>query len=189
MILAPSILVIVVLLYGIASPILPRLVETFRVTQTVTIRETVTHAMPIPTAYTGKILTIRLGEPFTVTMDKQPVELKFTRLRFETRIGQYNTTSGYRFAVIDLEYRNLGTVEARADWDQYRVWDSVLRVSTEHLCKPKPGASNFYALSLKPKAAVAGYFCFEIPADAVPMEIHIFAFEWSDLPWMIVKLS
>jgi len=178
-------------MFGMGAYISPRLTETIRITQLVTVRETVTitQAMPTQTVFTGKMLTVRLGEAFTVTMDKQPIEVKFVKLRFESQMGWYKPTSGYRFAIIDLEYRNLANVEARADWGWYKVTESVLRTSTGYSYKVHFGASNIYGLSLKPGAMVTGYLCFEIPSDSIPVEMHVVTYEWSGQPEIVLKLS
>ena len=190
-IMVPAFLVVAVLMFGLGASISPRITETVRVTQLVTVRETVTitQAMPTQTVFTGKLLTVRLGEAFTVTMDKQPIEVKFVKLRFESQIGFYKPASGYKLAVLDLEYRNLGNTEARADWGLYAWWESVLKVSTGYLYKYHGYTSNFYGLSLKPGTTVAGYFSFEIPVDSIPVEMHIVTPEWSGLPEIVLKLG
>jgi len=186
-------LAVVVLLFGVATSTLyyPRQVETVRITQTVTLRETVTvtQAMPTQTVFTGKQLVVRLGESFVITMDKQQIEVKPTRLHLEARIAKYpfiNPAAGYRFAIIDLELRNLGNVEARADWWWYK--DFELKVTSGYVYKSHY-ASDYFGLSLKPGTTVAGYICFEIPSDATPVEVYITPYEWAGLPQIIVKLS
>jgi hypothetical protein len=189
--MVPAFLVVAVLMFGMGASMSTRITETVRVTQLVTVRETVTitQAVPIQTVFTGKILTVRLGEAFTVTMDKQLVEVKFVKLRFESQIGFYKPASGYRFAVIDLEYRNLASIEARADWGLYKAGEFILKVSTGYSYKIHFMASNFYALSLKPGTTVAGHVCFEIPSDSIPTEMHIVTYEWSGLPEIVLNLG
>ena len=190
-IMIPAFLVVAVLMFGMGASITPRVTETVRVTQLVTVRETITitQALPTQTVFTGKMLMVRLGEGFTVTMDKQPIEVKCIRLHFENK-GKYGMpASGHRYAVIDLEFRNQGTVEARTDWWGYYAYDMALKVSTGYSYKLKGLESEFYNLSIKPGTAAAGYVCFEIPSEANPIEMYVNSGEWTALLQIVVKLG
>lgn len=188
-------MVALVLVFGIATSIVPRQVETItlRITQLVTVRETVTitQAMPTQTVFTGKQLVARLGEAFVIEMDKQPVEVTFTRLHFESSISYSKAGPGYKFAVIDLKYRSLGNVEARVYWANWK--DPELKVSTGYSYKVYLFAGIDYKLSVKPGEVVAGYMCFEIPVDASPIEVRITPDELSakylGTPEVILKLA
>ncbi len=189
-IILPAFLFVAFLFFCIGAYVVPKSNVTTGVTQLVTIRETVTITRAIPTTSTstGKTMSVRLGQTFTVTMNNQPIEVKCTGLRFENKMKLSAPASGYRYAVIDLEFRNLGAVEARTAWSGYDIFNTVLKLNTGYSYKPTI-ASEFYSLSVKPGIMVAGYICFEIPSDSIPIEMHIITNVFSLLPEIVLSLT
>lgn len=160
-------IVMIILAFLTGTAIVPERVVTTTRTSVLTsyITRVVTSG---PTAVTTGVQRVKIGQTLTVLgEDNVPVEITFTKVRYSDMIGLYTADKGYKFAILDVTVKNVGTKETRVfSW----IDDWTVTVDRGYVYKAK--SASYLPESVRPEEVKTGYVFFEILQDTTAVEIR-----------------
>lgn len=160
-------IVLIILAFLGGASITPERVVTVTTTQVSasTVTKTVTTGL---TVVTPGVQRLKIGQTFVVlAKDKVPVEITFTRAWYTDRMGLTTADKGYKFVVLDVTVKNVGTKETSV-FSMFSQW--TVKVDKGYTYNQK--SIWYLPLDARPEETKTGYVYFEILQDTIATEIR-----------------
>ncbi len=133
------------------------------------------------TAVTTGVPRVKIGQPFSfLGSDKIPVEITFTRLWYADKVGSATADKGYKFAVLDVTVKNVGTKET-TPFDYNTKWTVTVDKGYTYDSK----TTGYLPYSVRPEEVKTGYVYFEILQDTAAIEIRHISYLWSSIYFIL----
>jgi len=121
-----------------------------------------------PTVVTSGAQRLKVGQTITViTFDKVPVEITFKKLWYADKVGYNTADKGYKFAVLDVAVKNVGTKETRV-FSIFSTWTVTVDKGYTYNAK----SAVYLPDSVRPEEVKTGYVYFEILQDTTAVEFR-----------------
>jgi hypothetical protein len=120
------------------------------------------------TGVTSGVQRLKVGQTITVlTLDKVPVEITFKRLWYADKVGYSTADKGYKFAVLDVAVKNVGTKETKT-FSYFSTWTVTVDKGYTYDAK----SAGYLPDSVRPEEVKTGYVYFEILQDTTAVEFR-----------------
>lgn len=120
------------------------------------------------TGFTTGIIRVKIGQTFTaLASDNVPVEITFTKAWYTDKAGYDTAGKGYKFAVLDITVKNVGTKETTV-LSIFDVW--TVKVDRGYTYAAK--SIVYLPRNVRPEEIKTGYVYFEILQDTTAIEIQ-----------------
>lgn len=162
-----GVIAMIILAFLTGTAIVPeRVVTTTRTSVTTSI---VTRIVTTgPTVATTGIQRVKIGQTITVLgSDKVPVEITFTKLWYADKAGYSTADKGYKFAVLDVTVKNVGTKETKV-FSFFNKWTVTVDKGYTYDAK----STGYLPESVRPEDVKTGYVYFEILQDTTAVEFR-----------------
>ena len=162
-----AVVMIVLAFLGGASIAPERIVTT---TTTYESRVTVTRTIAVsPTAITTGVQRIGIGQTLNLLgRDNVPVEVTFTKVRYDMKVGWDTADKGYKFVIVDVTVKNVGNKET-AVFSFLGSYGWTVKVDKGYVYKAE---SDTLPSSLRAEDVKPGYVYFEILQDTTAIEMY-----------------